>query len=267
MQIVTLTTDWGVSDYYVGVVKGRLYSLLNDAMVIDITHNIDNFDLLKTSFIVKNACMQYPEGTIHIIDVNSYEQGETSSSKPKPYVVVKHNNQYYICTDNGLPSMVFANEDIEIRDITLYNETDYYTFAALDLFPKVVKIIAESRSMESVGNAMTSFYNNVPNTQYITRNNNSELIAQVIYVDKYGNIFLNIKDHEFNKIRNNRGFKIRVGGYEVNNISLSYADVVVGFPLLTISSSGYLQLALREGSYSSLLSVRTGDSVVILFCE
>lgn len=267
VQIVTLTTDWGLSDYYVGIVKGRLYSLLNDVLIVDITHNIEDYDLLKTSFIVKNACMQYPEGTIHIIDVNSYEQGELSGVKPRPYIVVKHNNQYYVCTDNGLPSMVFGNDEVEICDIALYNETDYYTFAALDLFPKVVKMISENKSIEHIGNRMSSFCNVVPSTQFISQENNSMLLAQVIYVDKYGNVFLNVKDYEFNKIRKNRSFKIRIGTHHITNISLSYADVGIGYPLLTISSSGYLQLALREGSYSSLLSVRIGDNVAIFFGE
>ena len=267
MQIVTLTTDWGLSDYYVGIVKGRLYSLLNDVVVVDITHDIDNYNLLRTAFIVKNACFQYPEGTIHIIDVNSFEQGETSTSKPRSYVVVKHKNQYYICTDNGLPSMVFGNDQVEIVEIALFNETDYYTFAALDLFPKVVKMIAESKTIEYVGNKMETFFHHVPQRLPIAQNNNTILLTQVIYVDKYGNIFLNIKDYEFNKIRNKRGFKVMVGLKALENISLSYADVGIGEPLLTISSSGYLQLALREGSFSSLLGVKMGDSVKITFDE
>lgn len=267
MQIVTLTTDWGLSDYYVGIVKGRLYSLINDVIVVDITHDIENYNLLKTAFIVKNACCQYPEGTIHIIDVNSFEQGETSSTKARSYVVVKHKNQYYICTDNGLPSLVFGNDSVEIVEIALFNETDYYTFAGLDLFPKVVKMIAESKTIENIGNKMETFFNVVPQKFFISQNNNSILITQVIYVDKYGNVFLNIKDREFHKIRNNRNFRIMVGARPVETISLSYADVEIGDPLLTISSAGYLQLALREGNFSSLLGVRMDDSVRITFDE
>lgn len=267
MQIITLTTDWGLSDYYVGVVKGRLYSLLDDIIVVDITHDIENYNLLKTAFIVKNACLKYPEGTIHIIDVNSFEQGETSNLKPRSYIVVKHKNQYYICTDNGLPSMVFGNDPVEITDIALFNETDYYTFASLDLFPKVVKMIVESKNIANIGNRMETFSNLVPQKYFITQSNNSEVIVQVIYVDKYGNVFLNIKDNEFNKIRNNRRFRVMVGVKPVETISLSYADVDVGDPLLTISSSGYLQLALREGNFSSLLGVRIDDSIKIFFDE
>lgn len=267
MQIITLTTDWGLSDYYVGVVKGRLYSLIKDILVVDITHNIENFDLAVTAFIVKNACTQYPEGTIHIIDVNSYEQGSVNGSKPRPYVVVKHNNQYYICTDNNLPSMIFGNDEIEITDINLYNETDFYTFAALDLFPKVAKMIAENHSLDNIGSRLDRLYNRTPQTTFMLIDNDSTIVATVTYIDKYGNIFLNVKDVDFRRIKNNRHFKIKVGYQEITKMSLSYADVDGGQPLLTVSSSGYLQLALREGNLSALLNIREEDTIFIHFHE
>ncbi len=265
MQIVTLTTDWGLSDYYVGVVKGRLYSLINDVLVVDITHNIESYDLDSTAFIVKNACSQYPDGTIHIIDVNSYEHGEMNGLKPQPYVAIKHNNQYYICTDNKLPSRIFGNDEIEITDINLYNETDFYTFAALDLFPKVAKMIAENHNLDNIGNKLDRLYNQQLVTGFSTKDNDSVIIAKVIHIDKYGNVFLNVKDVDFRRIKNGRQFKIRIGFEEITKMSLSYADVECGQPLLTVSSSGYLQLAVREDSISSLLSIREDSSIYIQF--
>lgn len=265
MQIVTLTTDWGLSDYYVGVVKGRLHSMIDDLTIVDITHEIDDYNLLKTSFIVKNACFQYPEGTIHIIDVNSYEQAATETSKTKSYIVVKHKEQYYICTDNGLPSAIFEDDEVEITDINLYNETDYYTFSALDLFPKVVKMIANNHSIDNIGNRLDSFFNKITKKQYIEYPNSNSILLHVIYVDKYGNVFLNIKDYEFKQVRNNRSFSIKIAKFTIDSISLSYADVRIGEPLLTISSSGYLQLALREANYSKLLGTTVGDPIQIFF--
>lgn len=267
MQIITLTTDWGLSDYYVGVVKGRLYSMIHDVLVVDITHGICDYDIVKTAFIVKNACCEFPEGSIHIIDVNSYEQGETNYSKARPYLAIKHNNQFYICTDDGMPSVVFGNDPVEIVEIDLFNETDYYTFSALDLFPKVAKMIAENNSIDKVGRKINQFYNLVPQTHFILTDNNTVIKTQVIYVDNYGNLFLNIKDTEFYEIRKERGFVIRLGIGKITKISSSYADVAIGDLLLTISSSGYLQIALREGNCSGLLSIKRGDTITITFDE
>ena len=101
------------------------------------------------------------------------------------------------------------------------------------------------------------------NSPNLSKNSNASPYAR----GKYGNVFLNVKDSDFNKIRNNRSFKILVGGEYIENISLSYADVELCRPLLTISSSGYLQLALREGNFSRLLGVRTDDSIKITFGE
>ena len=91
MQIVTLTTDWGYGDYYMGVVKGRLYSTIADVQVVDITHNIRKYDNLSAAFVVKNACFEFPEGTIHIIDVNSYEETKDDDKRERNFVAIKHN--------------------------------------------------------------------------------------------------------------------------------------------------------------------------------
>ena len=94
MQIVTLTTDWGYSDYYIGVVKGRLYSTIEDVNVVDITHNIRKYDLLAAAFVVKNACLEYPEGTIHIIDVDSYETvKKEGEDRDRSFIAVKYRGQ------------------------------------------------------------------------------------------------------------------------------------------------------------------------------
>ncbi|MBR4803585.1 MAG: SAM-dependent chlorinase/fluorinase, partial [Bacteroidales bacterium] len=91
MKLVTLTTDWGTSDFFAGMVKGRLYSLIPDVQVVDITHDIESYNLVKAAFILKNSCFNFPEGTIHIIDVDTYE------NKDCPYLVVECEKQYYIC--------------------------------------------------------------------------------------------------------------------------------------------------------------------------
>ena len=90
MQIVTLTTDWGYGDYYMGVVKGRLYSTIADVQVVDITHNIRKYDNLSAAFVVKNACFEFPEGTIHIIDVNSYEETKDEDKRERNFVAITH---------------------------------------------------------------------------------------------------------------------------------------------------------------------------------
>lgn len=96
MAIITLTSDWGLSDYYVGAVKGVIYSYCPQAVIVDITHNITPFDLKNAGFIVKNCYKNFPEGTIHILGIDTEESDEFS------HIVVKADGHYFIGCDNGI---------------------------------------------------------------------------------------------------------------------------------------------------------------------
>ncbi len=257
MQIITLTTDWGYRDHYIGVVKGRLYSTIADVNVVDITHNVRKFDLLSAAFIVKNSCFEFPEGTIHIIDVNSYE------AAGKSFIAIKHRGQYYICTDNGLPSAVFGDEDVEIVQLDGYKESNYYTFATLDFFAKIAKNITEAHRIDFLGVSKENFETQVAQSRPIITTD--KIKTEVMYVDDYGNAFLNIKADEFARVLNGRGFAIVIDKKrKITKLSQSYADNEgLDDVLLTVSSTDYLQLAIREGSIRNLRSIDVGDRVII----
>ncbi len=264
MQIITLTTDWGYSDHYVGVVKGRLYSTISDVNVVDISHNIPKYDLLSAAFVVKNACFEFPEGTIHIIDVNSYETTINEREKrEKNFVAISYKGHYFICTDDGLPSIVCGDDDLEVVQITSYNESNYYTFTALDLFAKVAKNIAESGKIDFLGVRQEGLLNKITKSYPIIQHD--RITAEVIYIDDYGNAFLNITDSEFQSALNGRKFCITIDSQKkITSLSQSYADNIKRDDvLLTISSTKYLQLSIREGSIKKLRSLEVGKSIVI----
>ena len=160
--IVTLTTDWGYSDFFAGAVKGRLYTDIPNVRVVDITHGIDPFSLRKAIFVVKNGCLSFPPGTIHIIDVCS------SQTKEHPFVVVSYAQQYYICTDNGLPHAVFEDQyDKAVVIDGIRWDSDFYTFAARDLFCKVAAMIAADTPIEQLGLPVESFFKTFQSQNYI----------------------------------------------------------------------------------------------------
>ncbi|MBO6118513.1 MAG: SAM-dependent chlorinase/fluorinase [Bacteroidales bacterium] len=258
MQIVTLTTDWGQKDWYNGQIKGLLYSTIKDVTVVDLNHNIDKFDLRSAAFVVKNSCMNFPEGTIHIIDVNTYED------KDRSFIAVKYNNQYYICTDNGLPSMVFEGNDVEITDFTsVFADSNYYTFAVLDVFAKVAQLIAQDKSAVRVGNRQEKFAidKSIPQASIFP----TSIACQVIYIDDYGNAYLNIDDVTFEKALAGRNFELRVDAdCTLTRICASYQDAtIIGKALLTVSSTHNLELAVREDNFSRLLGYEIGSKVII----
>ncbi len=265
MQLITLTTDWGLRDWYVGKIKGALYSAVKDANIIDITHQINKYDHNDTAFVVRNACLDYPEGTIHIIDVDTYED------KDFGFVVVKYNNQFYICTDNGIPYMIFYDKQVEITTLDhIMADSNFYTFAALDVFVKVTKIIANTHDIQTLGNMMTEFAVRSPKMSFAESSN--KLTCIIEYVDDYGNAYLNIDDKTFSEKRKGRDFVIYAGyGCNIDSISQSYSQgsgvIPTGKAMLTISSTNNLELAMRNDNFSKLLGKNVGDEVVIKFVD
>lgn len=104
MNIITLTTDWGLKDYYIGAVKGKIYSLMPQANVVDITHQIHPYDIEEASYILKNSFPYFPDKTIHIIGINSIASAQT------PHVLIGFKNHYFICSDNGIMALVIGTK-------------------------------------------------------------------------------------------------------------------------------------------------------------
>lgn len=258
MQIVTLTTDWGEKDFYAGLVKSLLYNNIKDVNIVDITHSVKKYDTLSASFVVKNACMCYPENTIHILDVNTFE------SKDSAFIVVKANNQFYICADNGLPSLVFENKDVEIYDTTrVLSESNYYTFAVWDNFCKIASILANTHSLETIGLRQENF--NVKKTSSLASISKDIICCTIVYIDDYGNCFLNIDSTEFEKLTKDKKIEVRIDKkFTIEKVSQSYQDAInKGDALLTVSVTGQMELALREGNFAKLLGHKVGDTINI----
>lgn len=261
--IITLTTDWGYHDFFAGMVKGRLYASIPNVRVVDITHGLEPFQLGKTIFAVRNACMGFPAGTIHIIDATN------ARNDNNPYVVVEHNKQYYICMDNGLPRALFGDDACRAVVITAveYGEADFRTFAAYDIFCRVAAMIASGASLEEIGSPLEAFCPFTPNRPVYS---NDKLKLSVGYIDDYGNATLNITLEEFNQLRAGRRFEMIVRENILTEVVSGYAAARDagngrGALLLTVSISGYLQVAMRQYSAQQYFGLREHDSIFVRF--
>lgn len=259
--IITLTTDWGNRDFFAGMVKGKLYSRIPNVQVVDITYGIEPNDLVYANFVIKNACLAFPKGTIHIIDVDSVE------SMTQPFVVVEYQEQFFICTDNGLPYSVFGDNYTSVTQIDVPQESDFYTFASYDLFCKVAVMLAQGCPLKEIGS---------PRNHLCKRNilgyieTNSSLKVCIIYIDSYGNAYLNITYNEFEQIRKNRPFSLTVRDAKTSCVSKGYepeennAEQRANF-VLTVSSTGHLEVALHHTSAEMLLGLKVGERLLIEF--
>ena len=261
MQIITLTTDWGTKDFFSGMVKAKLYSSIPNVQVVDITHDIEQYSMMNTAFVVKNACLNFPKGTIHIIDVNSFFDQE----KDINFVVIEYNEQYFICADNKMPHSIFGDNCTSIIEITTYWDSNFYNFVAHDLFCKVATMIANGTPLEEIGYKRESLNKSQAIAPIYEENS---IKANIMYIDSYGNAYLNVKYEEFMKVGQNRPFKVTLqsGIHKINELDSTYYDEE-GYPdlIVTVSSTGYIQIAMKIASAEQLLRLRERDQVIITF--
>lgn len=259
MAIITLTSDWGLSDYYVPAVKGALYAALPNVNVVDISHNIESFDIRSAAFIVKNCYRSFPEGTIHILAV------ETEESISNPHAVVKLNGHYFVGTDNDIFSLIVEQDDYEAVMIDVMQDTDYFTFSARDRFVKVAVMLAKGEEMSKIGSPYTIKEKLAFQPAFST----NSIRGIVIFVDAYENLVTNVTKSLFEKVRAGRDFSIKLccGLYSITKISKSYMEVSEPDIVALFGTHGFLEIAINHGKASSLLGIERDSAVDIYFYD
>lgn len=256
MAIITLTSDWGQADYYVAAVKGAIFSALPDATVIDITHNIEPWDIASAAFIIRNCYKNFPEGTIHIIAV------ETEESADKPHIALKADGHYFIGTDNDIFSLILGDMPYEAVTIEVIQDSDFFTFTTRDRFVKVAAMIAKGLPFNEIGKPYPQIRKCV--TFQPTIDGNS-IHGIVTFVDSYENIVTNITKKLFDKVRNGRNFEIRIGKYTIDKVCRSYTEVAIPDIVALFGTHGFLEIAINHGKAASLLGLSRDSSVDISF--
>ena len=145
MAIITLTSDWGSSDFYVPAVKGAIFSLLPDVNIVDITHNVKSFDVKSAAFIVKNCYKNFPKGTVHVLAV------DTEESSDNPHVALKVNDHYFVGTDNTIFSLIVDKDSYEAVIIDVMQDTGFFTFSTRDSFAKVAVMLSNGVPLSEIG--------------------------------------------------------------------------------------------------------------------
>lgn len=256
MPIITLTSDWGFKDHYLAAVKGSLLRQLPGAVIVDISHEIPAFSLRQASFIVRNSYRNFPEGTIHILAVNTIE------SKDQPHMAALIDGHYFIGTDNGIFSLIFDHLPDKMVELDVLQETDHFTFATRDRFVKAAVHLANGNDIAELGELkenweMQSHFQPVVSGDSIR--------GIVIYIDNYENVITNITWEQFREIRKGRKFRIECRAGSITKLSQSYLDVPVGEVLALFGTTGYLEIAINQGNAASLLGLQLDDLVSITF--
>ncbi len=251
MAIITLTTDLGLKDHYVGAIKGAILSQIPDASIIDISHQVPIYNIQDASYIIKNAYPNFPKGSIHIIGIKA-EQTKQSS-----HVIVFSDGHYFIGADNG----IFSFLDTAIDKIIELPAT-ISTFPTRDVFALVASEMAGGKKIEEFGKEKENLLERMP----FRATTMSDMIRGTVeYIDSYGNVMCNISQNLFNQIGKGRGFKIEFARYEILKMSKTYNDVPEGEILALFNSANQLEISMNSDRANSMLNLKLNDSITIRF--
>lgn len=281
MSIITLTTDYGLKDHFVGALKGKLLTEYAEATIIDISHNIDPFNTAEASYIIGASYANFPKGTVHLIGVDA------ELNKENQHIAIQWDDHYFIGADNGILSMLIQNikpqkiVTITIHDRLPVNATD------LDVFVKVACHLAKGGLLNVIGKEINSI-KQITELQPIVADDKNSIKGYVIYIDHFGNVVTNITKKLFLEIAKGRPYEIPImqGKNQkrmapIKNIWAKYSDIAnagnydiknyEGDKLAIFNEAGHLEIAIfrsnpsNVGSASSLLGLGYRDAITVNF--
>ncbi len=260
MQIITLTSDWNESDYYIASIKGKLLSGCPGVQIVDVSHQIKPFNTAQAAFVVRNSVPHFPEGTIHIIAVNS--EPEIGGQ----LVAARTGGQFFLCADNGILGLLGGvDPDLVVR-LKEVPEQQAASFISLDLFAGVACALAGGIQLTDLGEPVSEYNRQIPLRPTLEE---QTLTGSVIYIDSYKNAITNISRELFDRVRNGRKFEIFIQSkhYRLSRINKRYNETPPGELLALFNSAGLLEIAIRNGNAAGLLKLNTNSTIRVEFKE
>lgn len=260
--IITLLTDFGSGDAYVGCMKGVVLSVCPNARVVDITHNIPKFNIRYGAFVLMQSFQYFPEGTIHMAVV---DPGVGTCRRP---LVIETSRYFFVGPDNGVLTLA-ALEDgvrrvVEIASKRYTISGPSKTFAGREVFAPVAAYIAKGVPIGEIGPEINKFQMlSIPKSTVAE----DHVVGEVFVVDSFGSLITNVRSSDVEKrIEPGRLLKVEVGRVVKSlPFASTYEDVERGQALALIGSSGFLEISVNQGNASMVFKANQGDSVKITF--
>ena len=256
--IITLMTDFGEQDTYVGAMKGVILSICPEAKMIDLTHRIPAQDICAAALQLSSVYAYFPPETIHLIVV---DPGVGSQRRA---IICQVENHTFVCPDNGLLTLVVQQAPIE-ASVAIQNKTYFlpqvsHTFHGRDIFAPVAAHLANGIPMSEFGPLVTDLRHLQLAKPDISE---SQIKGEIIWIDHFGNAITNIGHQHLQIIDPELKLQINFRDQQISRLSESYSTVPVGTTLALISSFDYLEISVNQGSASQICNLSLGDSVLV----
>ncbi|MFH2047186.1 MAG: SAM-dependent chlorinase/fluorinase [Pseudomonadota bacterium] len=265
MPVITLLTDFGIKDEYVGIMKGVILSINPSASIVDISHLILPHDIVNAAYLTNYYYKYFPEGSIHVVVV---DPGVGSN---RAILAAEVNGHYFIAPDNGVLTLLLEEE--KICKIVKLDKNEWFlkplsnTFHGRDIFAPIAAQLSKEKSIEELG---TPIDKNTVVTVKIPKpemSDSQELVGEIVSIDRFGNLVTNIDSktlNEFSSNLNKKDFQIIIGKNKIEYLSSSYANAGEKNPLAIIGSRGFLEIAINQGSAEQYLNAKKGAKIRIV---
>lgn len=248
MALLTLTSDIGNQDYLAGAIKGQLLKINPAFTIVDVSHSIAPFNYPQAAYICRNAIKNFPPYTYHLVLVNLFDR------KPEHLLLAYHNEQYILCADNGLLTMILEGKPEMVIGLPLDNGSEKNTLYCAGVMGRAIQQLQSGMSLQQIGR---------PDINIVEKNHLRPLFSdnwiegQIIFIDNFENIVVNITREQFEEQRKGRSFRIVFKRNEtIDRISQTYADVAEGEKLALFNSAGYLEIAINKGNAAGLFGLQ-----------
>lgn len=260
--VITLTTDYGQTDHFVGVMKGVILNINPEVQIVDLNHQVNSYDIFDAAFTVGQSYTFFPPDTIHVVVV---DPGVGSARRP---ILVRTGLHKFVAPDNGVLSIVFERE--RGAEVWHVNADHYFlnpvsnTFHGRDIFAPIAAWLSKGVAPERFGDPITDFAQLA--SPKPKRVDDSVIKGVALKVDKFGNLITNISPRDVPQLltENPPPFKIVINDHEITRLSLSYSTGKPSEIFAIVGSSGYLEISTNRGSAAKVLNATRGTDVGIV---
>jgi S-adenosylmethionine hydrolase len=260
VSLITLTTDFGLADSYVGAMKGVILGIDPTATIVDISHDIAPQDVREAAYVVYTAYPYFPPDTIHVVVV---DPGVGSRRRA---IALRAAQASFVAPDNGVLSYVLAGEGmreaVSLTNSRYHRPTVSHTFHGRDIFAPVAAHLARGVPLTELGEPLTEIVTfSLPQPQVLP---DGRVVGHVLYIDRFGNLILDVREGDCTL---SEEFVLEVAGRRIQGLGRTFTDVSAGELVAYIGSSGHLEIALREGNAAQSLGMKIGDKILLRGAE
>lgn len=265
--LLTLTTDFGLQDEYVGVMKGVVLARAPGTTIVDISHTIRPQDIRQAAFTLQNGYRFFPAGTIHIAVV------DPGVGTARNILLIRAAHQLFLAPDNGLLSFLLAEDVLQEAFVLdcpdLYRQPVSSTFHGRDILAPAGAALANGAAPGDLGKKISAAaLQTLPAPPLRIDGALRTIAGVVVQVDHFGNLTTNICRHDFYAVfREDDAVRITIGGRQITRLAANYADAGTGEIIALFGSRDLLEIAAHRGNAALALQARVEEPVTVTTAE